>query len=287
MINGFTIDLEDWFCSHNLNGNIKYEDWDKLPGRIIEPTMCILQLLSKYQTKATFFVLGWIADRYPDLIRTIVAEGHEIASHGYSHRLLTDITREDFKDDLGKSVSAIYNSCRIKPKGFRAPAFTVVKSTLWALDVVKELGFVYDSSIYPTSVHPDYGIGDAPLSIFSPQKNLIEIPLSCASFGRRNIPCSGGAYLRFLPYPLYKKLVSNVINSGRNFIFYIHPWEIDTEMPQIKLPLLKHFRHYTNISSTLGKIERLLQDFEFTSLEGILKENNRAIPELILTSSYE
>ncbi|MET1057946.1 MAG: XrtA system polysaccharide deacetylase [Pedobacter sp.] len=282
MINGFTIDLEDWFCSHNLKGSIRYEDWDNLPGRVVQPTIQILELLRKYQCKATFFVLGWIAERYPDLIRVISAEGHEIASHGYSHKLLTEMTRETFKEDAEKSIVAIYNACGVKPKGFRAPAFTVVESTLWALDVLQELGFTYDSSIYPTSVHPDYGIGDAPLSIFSPQKDLVEIPLSCAQVFGRNIPCSGGAYLRFFPYYFYKKLVDNVIDSGRSFIFYIHPWEIDADMPRVELPFTKHLRHYSNLLYTFGKMERLLQDYRFTSLENILKTQGNIVPEFKL-----
>ncbi|WP_316841968.1 XrtA system polysaccharide deacetylase [Pedobacter gandavensis] len=277
MINGFTIDLEDWFCSHNLLGAIRYEDWDKLPGRVVEPTMRILELLSKAQCKATFFVLGWIADRYPELIKMIAAEGHEIASHGYSHRLVTNMNSASFKADLQKSVAAIHHACGIQPKGFRAPAFTVVKSTLWALDELVEQGFLYDSSIYPTGVHPDYGIGDAPLNIFNPLKELIEIPLSCASVFGRNIPCSGGAYLRFLPYPVYKKLVDKVISSGRSYIFYIHPWEIDAEMPRVKLSGLKHIRHYTNLSSTFSKMERLLRDFEFTSLENVLSKHHSMV----------
>jgi len=272
MKNAFTIDLEDWFCSHNLQEKIQFQDWSKLPGRIVEPTMRILQLLKKYDCKATFFVLGWIADHYPDLVKTIALEGHEIASHGYAHRLLTSMTPESFEEDVKKSIVAIYNACGIVPQGFRAPAFTVVKSTLWALDVLEKLEFKYDSSIYPTSVHPDYGIGNAPLTIFLPKKDLIEVPLSCAVFYHKNIPCSGGAYLRFLPYQLYKKLINNVIESGRSFVFYIHPWEIDTAMPRVKLPVLKYLRHYTNISSTFGKMERLLQDFEFTSLENVLHE---------------
>lgn len=277
MINGFTIDLEDWFCSHNLKANVRYEDWDTLPGRIIEPTMRILQLLDKYQCKATFFVLGWIADRYPDLIKTIAAEGHEIASHGYSHTLLTEMTAESFEADLRKSIIAINDSCGVMPKGFRAPAFTVVKPTLWALDILAKLQFTYDSSIYPTSIHPDYGIGNAPLSLFKTDDDLIEIPLSSATLFKRKFPCSGGAYLRLLPYPIYRKLVHNVIASGRHFIFYLHPWEIDTEMPRLKLPFSKSLRHYTNIATTFGKMERLLQEFEFSTLENVIKAQTSTI----------
>ncbi|TFF33973.1 XrtA system polysaccharide deacetylase [Mucilaginibacter psychrotolerans] len=272
MKNAFTVDLEDWFCSHNLIGEIKYEDWDKQEGRVTAPTLRLLDLLKKYNRKATFFVLGWVADRYPELIQKVAADGHEIASHGYSHKLLTGITSDFFEEDLLKSVNAIERACGVKPTGYRAPAFTVVNSTKWAFDILKKLGFTYDSSVYPTSVHPDYGIGDAPLSIYSPQNGLTEIPLSCAVLFNRNIPCSGGAYLRFLPYFFYKQLVNSVIKSGRSYIFYTHPWEIDTEIPRIKLPVFKAMRHYTNLASTFGKIERLLQDFEFTSLQDILSE---------------
>ncbi|UOE52174.1 DUF3473 domain-containing protein [Mucilaginibacter sp. SMC90] len=270
MKNAFTVDLEDWFCSHNLISEIKYEDWDNLEGRVTAPTLRLLELLKKYDCKATFFVLGWVADRYPELIQKIAIDGHEIASHGYSHKLLTGIAPSFFEEDLIKSVFAIERACGIKPAGYRAPAFTIVNSTKWAFGILKKLGFAYDSSVYPTNMHPDYGIGDAPLTIYSPQSGLTEIPLSCAVLFNKNIPCSGGAYLRFLPYFLYKQLVNNVIKSGRAYIFYIHPWEIDPEMPRVKLPALKAIRHYTNLASTFGKIERLLQDFEFTSLQNIL-----------------
>lgn len=272
MKNAFTVDLEDWFCSHNLVSEIKYEDWDNLESRVTAPTLRLLVLLKKYDCKATFFVLGWVADRYPELIQRIAVDGHEIASHGYSHKLLTGISPLFFEEDLLKSVLAIERACGIKPAGYRAPAFTIVNATKWAFGILKKLGFTYDSSVYPTNVHPDYGIGDAPLTIYSPQSGLTEIPLSCAVLFNKNIPCSGGAYLRFLPYFLFKQLVNSVIKSGRAYIFYIHPWEIDPEMPRVKLPVLKAIRHYTNLASTFGKIERLLQDFEFTSLQDILTE---------------
>ena len=275
MKNAFTVDLEDWFCSHNLKGTINNEDWDTLPGRVVKPTMDILQLLGKHKCKATFFVLGWIADRYPELIQIIAREGHEIASHGYAHELLTGMTRNQFEDDLRKSVNSIYSASGILPTGFRAPAFTVVKSTLWALDVLKNNGFTYDSSIYPTGVHPDYGMANAPLAIHQMNEAVVEVPLSCAVLYGQNIPCSGGAYLRFLPYPIYKILVRQVVDSGRNFIFYIHPWEIDVNMPRVKLPVLKGLRHYTNLSSTMGKMDLLLQDFEFSSIKEILNDRAR------------
>jgi len=270
MKNAFTVDLEDWFCSHNLKGAIGYEEWNNLPGRVVKPTMDILQLLAKHNCKATFFVLGWIADHYPELIQIIVQEGHEIASHGYAHELLTGMTRNQFEDDLKKSVNAIHSAAGVLPVGYRAPAFTVTKSTLWALDVLKDNGFTYDSSIYPTGVHPDYGLANAPLSIYQANEALTEIPLSCATLFGQNIPCSGGAYLRFLPYPVYKMLVGRVVDAGRSFIFYIHPWEIDENMPRVKLPVLKGLRHYTNLSTTMGKMDRLLQDFEFSSIKDIL-----------------
>lgn len=271
MKHAFTIDLEDWFCSHNLSNAIEYEIWEKLPSRIEQNTVRILELLRKSDVKATFFVLGWIADRFPELIETISLEGHEIASHGYSHTLLTSMSKEAFGQDLELSKKAIFSACGIDPKGYRAPAFTIVKSTIWALDVLRKQSFVYDSSIYPISSHPDYGIANAPMDIHK-TSGIIEVPLSCAQIMGATVPCSGGAYFRFAPFFLYKQLVDNLVRSGRSLIFYIHPWEIDEKMPMVSLPPLNRLRHYTNTSSTMRKLEQLLDRYEFTSIQEVIHE---------------
>ncbi|NOY22049.1 MAG: DUF3473 domain-containing protein [Acidobacteria bacterium] len=267
MINAISIDLEDWFCAHNLN--IKTEDWDKQELRITNNTERILEILKEAHTKATFFVLGWMAERLPELVRQIEQDGHEIATHGYSHSLLTEISPEQFEADLEKALH-VTRMCVSQPIiGFRAPSFTVTRKTLWALDILKKHGIKYDSSIFPVGFHPDYGIPDAPLSIHK-QDAIIEVPLSCAEILGRKIPCSGGGYFRIFPYFLTKKLMRQCNRKGRPVIFYFHPWEIDPGQPRKKLPYLKAFRHYFNLSRTENRLKKLLLDFEFAPIKEVV-----------------
>lgn len=266
MKNAFTVDLEEWFCSHNLKAAIKFNDWEKLESRIEKNTHSLLDLLNRNKTKATFFALGWVAERYPNLIKTIYNEGHEIASHGYAHQQITLQTQRQFEIDIKQSVQVLEGIIGRKPIGYRAPAFSITKETQWALPILRKHGFKYDSSVYPFSLHPDYGDERVPLSIYS-NAGLIEIPLSCASIGRFRMPCSGGAYLRFYPYQLFILLARRVVKQERPFIFYIHPWEIDETLPKVKLQFSKSLRHYYNTSSTFVKIERLIKEFEFTTIQ--------------------
>lgn len=270
MKNAFTVDLEDWFCSHNLKSFIAYEDWDKMESRVEANTEALLNLLARKKVTATFFVLGWIATRYPQLIEAIYKEGHEIASHGYAHRQITFQTPEEFESDIVRCNVTLNAIVGEKPKGYRAPAFSITKDTLWALDILKKNGFTYDSSIYPFSFHPDYGYSSTKLTIHQ-NGQLIEVPLSCATFYHRRIPCSGGAYLRFYPYRLFRSLAKRVVDQNRPFIFYIHPWELDKNPPKIRLPMLTSVRHYYNYAPTLKKIGQLVEEFEFTSLEDVLR----------------
>ncbi|HEX2608613.1 MAG TPA: XrtA system polysaccharide deacetylase [Flavisolibacter sp.] len=269
MINAFTVDLEDWFCSHNLKSVAPYKTWDQQLSRVEKNTMKLLNLLHSHNTKATFFVLGWIASRFPKLVKAIHEEGHEIASHGYAHQQITLQTHEAFEEDIIESISILNSITGERPKGYRAPAFSITQQTLWALSVLKKYGISYDSSIYPFSFHPDYGNAGVPLG-FHNNNGLIEIPMSCATFGKIRIPCSGGAYLRFYPFSIFRSLVKRVIAKQRPFIFYIHPWEIDSDPPKVPLPYSKAARHYYNCSSALKKTEMLVQEFQFTSLQNIL-----------------
>ena len=269
MKSAFTVDLEDWFCSHNLKEAIKYEDWDRLESRVEKNTMLLINLLHKNNTKATFFVLGWIAERFPQLIEIIYREGHEIASHGYSHRQINTQKPSEFEEDIKKSLSVLENLTRQKPKGYRAPAFSITKQTQWALPILKNQGFIYDSSIYPFSLHSEYGIRDVPLEIHQ-NISLLEIPLSCATFGKFRMPCSGGAYLRFYPFPIFKSLAKKVIKQKRPLIFYIHPWELDTNPPRVALKFSRSLRHYYNRNSTFQKVDTLIKEIEFTSIENLI-----------------
>jgi len=270
--NAMSIDLEDWFCVHNLSGVIKRADWDKCELRVFESTRRILNLLEKHQTHATFFVLGWVAERLPELILEIEEKGHEIAVHGYDHLLLTEITPGEFEDDLAKSLATL-KGCGVKqtPLGFRAPSFTVVENTRkWALETLERHGFKYDSSVFPVGFHPDYGVADAPLAPYKITDKLYEFPMSCLEVFGRRLPFSGGGYFRLFPYSYTKFCMKRCNAQGRSAIFYLHPWELDPDQPRIKLPLSKAIRHYRNLDQTEERLDALLGDFQFTTVREVL-----------------
>lgn len=269
-MHAFTIDLEEWFCTHNFQEVIKYEDWNKLESRICRQVEQFLELLNKHEVKATFFVLGWVAERHAGLIQEIAREGHEIGSHGFSHQLTWTHTPESFKKDLELSTRAIANIVGTQPTSFRAPAFSIVKQTEWAIEVLQDAGYSADSSVYPIAVHPEYGIGDAPLTPYIWPNGMAEIPLSCVEYHGKRLPISGGAYFRFLPYPIYRKLIHRLERQGRKLNFYIHPWEIDSHIPEVSgLSYQRKMRHYTGIKQVKPKLEKLLADFQFTTISKV------------------
>ncbi|MHB1689030.1 MAG: XrtA system polysaccharide deacetylase [Ignavibacteriaceae bacterium] len=267
MINAISIDLEDWFCAYNLRIDIK--DWDKQELRVEENTHRLLNILDKYNTKATFFVLGWIAEKVPGLITEIETAGHEIGVHGYSHTLITKMTPQQFEDDLIRALNIISLAVKNPVIGFRAPSFTIIKKTLWALDILKKNNIKYDSSIYPVGFHPDYGIYDVPLQIHNIGQ-IIEVPMSVAEISGKRIPCSGGGYFRIFPYAVMKYLMKKCNEQGRPVIFYLHPWEVDPGQPRMNLPLTKKFRHYYNLDKTAHRLEKLLTDFIFAPIREVL-----------------
>ena len=271
MINGLTIDLEEWFCSHNLKQTIHYSRWEKCERRVEKNTNYLLDLFDKHQVRATFFVLGWVAERYPELVEEIKCRGHEIGTHGFAHQLVNHLNPESFKRDLYESIEVITRITGEPVTGFRAPAFSINNRTIWAVQIIKNAGLLYDSSVYPIAYHPDYGMPDAPLHLFSFENGLVEIPMSCVTYGRRRIPCSGGGYFRLLPYWVYHKLTKELHRQQRPLIFYLHPWELDPDTPKVRLSATAHFRHYNNLSSTKEKLERLLSAFKFTSLQNLYK----------------
>lgn len=272
MKNALSIDLEDWFCVHNLSGLIKRSDWDRCELRVYESTKRILRLLQKHDTRATFFVLGWVAERLPELIKELEEQGHEIGVHGYDHLLLTEITASNFEADIERALSAIaLSGISQQPIGFRAPSFTVVKSTKdWALPILEKFKFKYDSSVFPVGFHPDYGIVDAPVSPYMITKNLQEFPLSCLEkFGRR-FPFCGGGYFRLLPYAYTRYCMKKWNEQGRPAMFYLHPWEVDPNQPRVKLPLTKRIRHYYNLDKTESRLDQLLSEFQFIPVKEVL-----------------
>jgi polysaccharide deacetylase family protein (PEP-CTERM system associated) len=273
MKNAISIDLEDWFCVHNLSDAIKREDWHKCELRVRESTRRLTSLFDRHNTRATFFVLGWIADRIPELVRELEESGHEIALHGYDHLLLTEISPAQFEDDLARGLEAVIR-CGVKarPLGFRAPSFTMVKTTKdWALPILEKYEFKYDSSVFPIGFHPDYGMVEAPLGPYKITPNLDEFPMSCLELYGKRLPFSGGGYFRLFPYAYTKYCMKKVNEQGRPAVFYLHPWELDPEQPKVNsLSFSKRLRHYRNIDQTEVRLDRLLADFEFTTIRGVL-----------------
>ncbi len=268
MKNALSVDLEDWFCAHNLR--IPMDEWDRRDLRVVANTRRILDLLDDHSVQATFFVLGWIAERVPELVQEIEARGHEIGTHGYSHTLLTEMTPAQFESDLCRALQITRKLVKQPVLGFRAPSFTITNKTLWALDTLARHGIQYDSSIFPIGFHPDYGMADAALSIHRIGP-IAEVPLSVARIWGRNIPCGGGGYFRVFPYPLTRLLLRQCNREGRPVVFYLHPWEVDPAQPRVHLSFSKSFRHYMNLDKTLVRLDHLLNDFEFEPIREVLR----------------
>jgi polysaccharide deacetylase family protein (PEP-CTERM system associated) len=270
--NIMSIDVEDWFCVYNMSGVFPLSSWRECEPRVEASMLRLLEMFERHGVESTCFILGWIAERHPDLVREIERRGHEIATHGYSHRLVSQMTEEEFRADLGKSLEVLGRCVRQTVRGFRAPSFSITGETPWAGRVLREAGLRYDSSVFPAGVNPDYGIPEAPLEPYALDEGVLEIPLSCATLGRWRVPCSGGGYFRQYPYALTRTLMRNCNASGRAVVFYLHPWEIDPDQPRVtQIPLSRRVRHYRNLHRTEERLERLMNDFRFTSIR-------RAVP---------
>jgi polysaccharide deacetylase family protein (PEP-CTERM system associated) len=275
MKNVMSVDVEDWFCVYNLSRLIPYADWDKCESRVERTTLRLLDLFRKHGVEATFFVLGWVADRFPDLVKEIERRGHEVATHGYSHRLLTFMQPEEFRADLQRSLEVLARATSQEVRGFRAPSFSLTRRTLWAVDILKASGIQYDSSVFPVAFHPEYGIADSQLGPHQLAEGLTELPLGVAEVFGRKIPCGGGGYFRLYPYSVTRYLMQECNAAGRPVIFYLHPWEADPLQPRVEgLPRWKRFRHYNNLEKTEDRLERLLSDFSFTSARQLLADRD-------------
>lgn len=273
MKNVMSVDVEDWFCVYNLSRLIPYTDWEKCESRVERSTVRLLDLFRRHRVEATFFVLGWVADRFPDLVKEIERGGHEVASHGYSHRLLTFMQPEEFRVDLQRSLEVLAKATSQEVRGFRAPSFSLTRETLWAVDILKESGIQYDSSVFPVGFHPEYGIANADLRPHELTEGMTELPMGVAEVLGTKIPCSGGGYFRLYPYAMTRWLMRRCNEQGRPVIFYVHPWEADPGQPRVKgMPWSTRFRHYNNLEATEERLERLLGDFSFTSARKLLAE---------------
>lgn len=270
--NAMTVDVEDYFQVSAFEKYIPSSDWDSLPHRVVDNSMRILDIFAANKTKATFFTLGWVAERYPDLIRRIVDEGHELASHGYRHIRVTEQTPTQFREDIKKTKQILEDISGQQIIGYRAASYSISANNLWALEVLEEEGYRYSSSIYPVK-HDLYGIPSAPRFAFHPEntRGLLEIPISTFRILDKNIPCGGGGFFRLYPYRLSKWAYRYLNNQEKQpGIFYFHPWEIDPDQPrQQSLPIKTRFRHYLNLSRMEMRLTNLLTDFTWDSMQNV------------------
>jgi polysaccharide deacetylase family protein (PEP-CTERM system associated) len=273
IINALTIDVEDYFQVSALAPYIARSDWDSRECRVERNMEAILQMLDRHGTKATFFTLGWIAERYPQVVRAIVAQGHELASHGYAHLRASEQSPEDFLDDIGRAKALLEDISGGAVIGYRAPSFSIGQSNLWAFDCLRRAGYQYSSSIYPI-VHDHYGMPDAPRFAHQVQ-GLLEIPASTFRFMDRNWPASGGGYFRLFPYELSRWMLRRVNGQDRqSAMFYFHPWEIDPGQPRIPgINAKTRFRHYVNLEKMQAKLDRLLGDFAWGRIDQVFIGN--------------
>lgn len=268
--NALTIDVEDYFQVSALAPHFPKDVWNDTPCRVERNVQRILEMLHEQEAKATFFTLGWIAERYPGLIRLIAAEGHELASHGYGHERASEQTPEAFLADikLAKVVLEDIASCQVN--GYRAPSFSVGLSNPWAHDCIAEAGYAYSSSVYPVK-HDHYGVPDAPRFPYAVGDGLVEIPISTVRRLGRNWPVGGGGYFRLLPYSVSAWGIRKVNEEdGKPAIFYFHPWEIDPGQPVVQQASAKtRFRHYVNLARTEARLQRLLRDFAWGRMDEV------------------
>lgn len=275
--NAMTIDVEDYFQVSALAPHIPRDNWPSLSCRVEANVDRILALLDEGNIKATFFTLGWIAERYPAVVRRIVDHGHELASHGYAHLRATDQSAEQFEDDIRRSKALLEDISGQPVAGYRAPSFSIGKDNLWAFDRLLEAGYRYSSSIYPIH-HDHYGMPDAPRFAFYPRgmDGLLELPITTVRLLHKNLPSGGGGYFRLFPYALSRWLLRHVNGEDKQpGIFYFHPWEIDPEQPrQWKVGMKVRFRHYVNLHRTEARLKALTRDFLWGRMDEIFMVKN-------------
>ena len=276
--NALTVDVEDYFQVSALAPHFDRDDWHRVPCRVERNIDVVLGLLADSGSKATFFTLGWIAERYPQLVARIVAEGHELASHGYGHHRATDQHRAEFSTDICRAKRLLEDISGVEVKGYRAPSFSVGESNPWAFDCIAEAGYRYSSSVYPIR-HDHYGAPNAPRFPHESRDGLLEIPVTTARLMKRNWPAGGGGYFRLMPYALSRSLIRRVNEVERRAaVFYFHPWELDPGQPRVSGTSLKtRFRHYVNLHRTEPRLRSLLRDFSWGRVDRIfLDRTNQA-----------
>ena len=278
MKNAFTVDVEDYFQVEGFAKAIDRSSWEGFRTRVGESNSLLLDILARHKVRATFFVLGWVARKHPEIVRQIVASGHELASHGMSHRLVYTQTPEEFRRETRDAKALLEDLAQRPVVGYRAATYSITSRSLWALDVLCEEGFRYDSSIFPMR-HDRYGIPDAepkPHVLTTPGGGrLVEFPISVLRYGGAKIPVAGGGYFRLFPYQFTRWALRKLNLQQQEFVFYVHPWEVDPEQPRVEeAGALSRFRHYLNLDRCAERLGRLLGDFEFDTMYAVLARRN-------------
>ena len=275
IINILTVDVEDYYMVSAFERNVKFEDWDKYESRVVQNTQKVLSILEEFNVKATFFVLGWVAEKFPHLVKNICSKGHEIASHGYKHRLVYNQNPEEFRQDVRRAKTILERIIGAPICGYRAPSYSITNSSLWALNILVEEGLKYDSSIFPI-YHDRGGFPEAKRFFHKIKVNgteILEFPLSTIRVMGYNVAVGGGGYFRLLPFWLTKKALNWINKQNQQAVVYIHPWELDFGQPRIKTCSLSKFRHYVNLNSTEEKLKKLLNEFIFSSFLNVFNKD--------------
>jgi polysaccharide deacetylase family protein (PEP-CTERM system associated) len=274
IVNAMSVDVEDYFQVSAFDTVVSRADWSTLESRVVTNTERLLDLFERSNIKSTFFVLGWVAEHFPALVRNIAARGHEIASHGYNHQLVYSLTPQAFREDVGSAKRLLEDLSGKVVRGYRAPSYSIVERSLWALDVLIEEGYEYDTSIFPIH-HDRYGIADAERHthvLRRPSGALIEVPASTVRMSGVNLPIGGGGYFRLLPYAWTQWGINRVnATEHKPVVFYLHPWEVDPAQPRFRASAVSRFRHYTNLSATVSRLTRLIETFRFDTIAALLE----------------
>ena len=281
MTNALSFDVEEYFCVSNFEDFIVREEWEFFPSRVEKQTDKVLSLLNGAKVKATFFILGWAARNHPDLVKRIFREGHEIGAHSWDHRLIYTQSPEEFRLDVRKTKKRLEDITGSEVKGYRGTSFSIIRESLWALDILQEEGFKYDSTIFPV-VHSRYGIADSPRHPYpirsEGEKVMWEFPLTTFNIGFYNLPVSGGGYMRVLNYTFLKWILNRVTRREKSpFVLYMHPWEFDPGQPiPERIPYHRRLRHTIGIRTMEKKLKQLLRDFQFAPIKDVLRDHFNA-----------
>ena len=282
LLNAISVDVEDYFHASAFDRVVPRASWDEYESRVEANTHRLLDLFDEQNVRGTFFVLGWVAKKFPSLVKDIAARGHELASHGFHHQLVYMLTPQQFRDDVRSAKGVIEQAAGVRVRGYRAPSFSIIRSSLWALDVLIEEGHTYDASVFPIR-HDRYGIADAPRAshvIQRPAGSIVELPASTVRIGGTNYPIAGGGYFRLFPYAATKWGISRVnTRDGEPIVLYIHPWEVDPDQPRLEASRTTQLRHHVGMNTTMDKLRLVTIDFSFGPINDVLDARaQRAVP---------